>query len=1067
MLRLPALFAALVCVAQLSAQQPATDSARSRKPDPGPLRTIEFDVDEGTWTSLDVARDGRSIVFDLLGDLYTLPIGGGDAKVLLGGRDWDHMPRFSPDGSRLAFISDRDGNMNVWIANADGSNLKQLTKERTNQMRSPLWTPDGLYVIAHKTGRDGGFFMYHRDGGTGFKIGNANGAGPALSPDGRFLYYSAGGIQRLDRSTGDTIRLTHGMGGGVRPVVSPNGRYLAYGRQHDATTALHLRDLQTGAERVLVPRITPRASGNQDELPGYAFTPDGNSIVITIDGKLHRIDVASGRDQLIPLKVHVKQEVVQRLDVPRRVDDGDLTTRVIRWTSLSPDGKKLVFSALGKLYVTDVGPTPLKAAASGAQPAAPLANNARRLSNSTDREYTPTFSPDGRWIAYTTWSDAELGSLRLISADGKEQRKLTTLPGRYTNPSWSADGSKIVFVRGSGVEMRGGLSDDEPFLDIVWIPVTGGEPKYVTSTRYTFGFALRYYPVVSFNPDASRIFFTERSAPLPSGDQRTAFASVRLDGTDKRVHMRFVPVEEVVPSPDLKHVAFARRENIVVAAMPDFTTTPIELSFESGAVPVKKLTREGGTYVQWKDANTLQWSFANKYYRQRLDQDKPELVHEVNLAVPRAKPAGVIAFTNARIVSMKGDEVIEDGTIVVRGNRIEAVGPASTIRPPEGATVVSARGQTIVPGLIDVHAHMHYASMEFHPQQKWEYLAQLAYGVTTTFDPSAHNQDVFPQYEMVESGEMIGPRVFSTGDVIYGDERVFPVVYEPISSLEDARNVVKRFKAYDPIMLKEYMQPRRDQRQWLAQAARENNVAITAEGGADLAMDLTLVLDGYTAFEHSLPIELHDDVVQLVARAGTHYTPTLVVAYGGPSVELYFWNKGNYHDDAKLRRFVPESEVDAWRRHQRIPEEEWHFLTIAKGAAAIHKAGGNVTLGAHGQLQGLGTLWELWGLAMGGLTPLEAIRQGTYTAAVKLGLERDLGSVEPGKLADFIVINGNPAADLNDLLKARYVVKNGFVYDAESLTRVWPDFQPLAKFFWMSEEDAKKFAAPAAAPIRR
>jgi hypothetical protein len=208
-------------------------------------------------------------------------------------------------------------------------------------------------------------------------------------------------------------------------------------------------------------------------------------------------------------------------------------------------------------------------------------------------------------------------------------------------------------------------------------------------------------------------------------------------------------------------------------------------------------------------------------------------------------------------------------------------------------------------------------------------------------------------------------------------------------------------------------------------------------------------------------------VVQLVARSGTHYTPTLVVAYGGPSVELYFHNKGDYHDNAKLRRFVPESELDAWRRYQHIPEEEWHFRTVARGAAEIAKAGGWVTLGAHGQLQGLGTLWELWGLSMGGLSSLETLRTGTLNGAIKLGLERDIGSIETGKLADFIVLDANPLEDIYNLEKQRYVVKNGFVYDAESMTELWPSQRPLRPFFWMPAEDAARFRPPVPTPLRR
>ncbi len=1057
------------------------DSARG-KPDLGPMRNIEFDVDEGTWMSLDVSPDGRTLLFDLLGDIYTLPIEGGQATRILGGRDWDHMPRFSPDGRRIAFVSDRDGDMNIWLANADGSQPKALTHERVNSMKSPAWTPDGLYVIAHKSASGpgaAGLFLYHRDGGSGFKVDSASGMGPAFSPDGRFLYFASNGVYRLDRNTGRSVRLTESNGGGMRPVPSPDGRWLAYGRLHDAETTLHLRDLRTGEDRVLLHPITPHSSGNQDELPGYAFTPDSRSVIIAAGGHIHRVNVADGSDHLIPFHAHVSQQLAQVLHLEKRLDDGPLAARIMRWPSLSPDGRRLVFSAIGRLYIADVPGTipPAPASKNGASGHGPSAGvvahaaspvtGARRLTNSSEREYTPVFSPDGKWIAYTTWSDSAFGQLRLISPDGKQRRTVSTIPGRYVNPVWSPDGTKLAFVRGSGTELRGGLSDDEPYVEIEWLPVEGGESHFVTAAPYNSGFALRYYPVISFSADGTRLFYTERSNAAPGAGQRTTLASIRLDGTDKKSHFRFVPVDEVIPSPDGRHVAFGRRETVVVVDMPEFSTTPIDLNFEGGALPVKKLALEGGVFVHWLDSATLGWSFIDTYYRQKLDANAPDTVAKVEISVPRAAPGGRVAFTNARIVTMKGNEVIERGTLLVERNRITGVGAAPSVQIPSGTTVVDAGGKTIMPGLIDVHSHMHYASMEFHPQQKWEYVAQLAYGVTTTFDPSAHNLDVFPQSEMVESGEMLGPRILSTGDVIYGSESVFPVVYEPINGIEDARRIVRRYKGYDPIMLKEYMQPRRDQRQWLAQAAREHDVEITAEGGADWVMDMTMVLDGYSAVEHALPIEIHDDVVQLYARSATHYTPTLIVGYGGPTLEQYFHNKGDYHDNAKLRRYVPESGLDAWRHYQHIPDDEWHFLDVSKGAANVTHAGGLETLGAHGQLQGLGALWELWGLSMGGLSPLETIRAGTFNGALKLGLDRDLGSLESGKLADFIVLDDNPLTDIHNMEKQHWIVKNGFVYDAESMAEVWPELKPLPKFFWMPAADAARFRAPPARPLGR
>ncbi|MEP7346334.1 MAG: amidohydrolase family protein, partial [Gemmatimonadaceae bacterium] len=1028
-----------------------TDSARAKgKPDLGAMRRIEFDVSESTWSNVDVSPDGRTLLFDVLGDIYTMPITGGSATPLLTGRDWDQMPRYSPDGKSIAFISDRDGNMNLWVAQVDGSNPKQLTKENRFAHASPAWARDGTILVRRNTRTGAELWAIHPDGGTGYKLPVSGAiAGPAVSPDGRFLFLS--GLRRIDRLTGDSIML----GEGVRPKVSPDGRLLAYVRPNDNLTALHLRNLVTGEDRRLVPSITPMANGftNQDQHPDYAFTPDGRSLVLSIHGKLSRVDVASGAVEAIPMRVHVAVDMANPIRVDHRMEDGDLKVHVIRWPSLSPDGQRLVFSAMGRLYGQDVaGGTP------------------QRLSTSPDLEYTPSYSPDGRWIAYTTWSDTALGHVMLMPSKGGAPRRLTTIAGRYANPTWSRDGTRLAFSRGGGIEQRGGQPEAETYFDLVWVPVEGGgEPRYITSTYASraIGFPMRYYPVIAFNVDGTRLFYSQWGRASTPGDAaRATLYSVRLDGTDRRAHIRTIAMDEIVPSPDGRQVALVLREQVSIAAMPQYATSVVDLNLDAASLPVKKLTTEGGNYVTWFDSNTVTWSFTNQIFRQRVDApagNAAERVTEVNLTIPRAKPAGLIAFTNARLVTMKGDQVIARGTVVVDGNRITGVGPSGSVRIPAGAQRVDASGKTIVPGFVDVHAHLHYQAFETFPRQKWEYLANLAYGVTTSYDPSAHNLDVFAQQEMVEAGEMMGPRILSSGDAIYGDENVFPVIYENIRSIEDARAVVKRFKAYDPTMLKEYMQPRRDQRQWLAQAARENGVMITAEGGGDLVLDLTMFADGYSAVEHALPIApLHEDVIEFVRRSGTHYTPTLIVGYGGPTLDQYFSQQSRIHDDVKLRRFTPEDQLDRWRRWQYVPDEEWHWMRISESAAKISKAGGLVTLGSHGNRQGLGAQWELWGLQMGGLTNLEALQAATIVAARKIGYDRDLGSLEVGKLADFLVLDANPLENIRNSARLKYTVKNGTVYDAESLTEVWPRYRPLDRFFWQTPQDQRHFAAPPA-----
>jgi imidazolonepropionase-like amidohydrolase len=519
---------------------------------------------------------------------------------------------------------------------------------------------------------------------------------------------------------------------------------------------------------------------------------------------------------------------------------------------------------------------------------------------------------------------------------------------------------------------------------------------------------------------------------------------------------------EAIPSPDGAYVALHDKYDAYLIAFPKAGSQTISIGLQSPAVPVKRVTTEGANYLSWADGGkTLTWSFANHFYRvsrdpvlraEKREEWKPQEA-EIRLEVARPIPQGKLLLRSARLVTMKGEEIIERGDVLIENNRIAAVGPSGKVAVPPGAKVIDVRGETILPGLVDIHAHLR-ASHDIVIDQEWSYAANLAYGVTTTRDPSIDSNQVFAQGELVQAGELVGPRIYSTG-------MAMTTLFASIQSQEDADNVVRRYKRAGADSLKQYMQPRRIQRQWLAIAAAREGMNITAEGGGDLKLDLSMVLDGYTGVEHSLPIvPIYKDVIELEAQAKTTYTPTLIVSYGGPFGQIDWRQKMDIHADAKVMRFTPHEVVDQRARWRTLVlEDEFPYPAIARGASEVVRRGGNVALGSHGEQQGIGAHWELWMLASGGMTPWQALHCATMLGAESIGLEKEVGSIEPGKLADLIVLNSNPLQNIHNSRDLRYVIKNGVVYDADTLDELWPAEKKFPPFFWRAW-DAEWTALP-------
>lgn len=1077
---LSAMLLATTATAAVAQQRPARGGAAASSdanawdvnaPPGARLRNVPMNVTEGTWMNVDVSPDGRTIAFDLLGDIYTMPIAGGTPRRITSGLAFDMQPRFSPNGQMIAFTSDRGGGDNIWVMNADGTGARQITRENFRLLNAPTWSPDGQYIAARKhftTQRSlgtGEIWLYHVSGvGDGVPLVERPNpqfqkelGEPAFAPNGQAIYFSRNttpgnqfiyaqdsnqevfDIERYDMATGERTQVAGGPGGAVRPTPSPDGRWLAYVHRTRGHSRLFVRDLRSGEQRQVYADLDQDLQETwavHGVYPNMAWTPDSNTIVFWAGGHIQRINRdGSGRAE-IPFRVNDDRVVI---DPPRpsgTAAPATVTTRMPRFSTISPDGRQVVFESLGRLWIRDTGPN-----------GAP-----RRLTtNDSDFQLFPTWSRDGGRIAFVSWNDQRLGEIRTVNADGSNLRTVTQQPGHYRRPRFSPDGSVIVYDASGGQ----GLTSNSWSTNtgVYRVPANGGP-----STRILADGANP-----QFGSASDRVFVEVDE------QQKHKLISVDLNGGNRRDHAQGEMVTQYELSPDGRTLAF--RENYNLFATPFYGGShALDVSARATGFPVTRVTTNGGTYPSWSGNGRLAWSLGPTFYTAATTDlirpapggtayAPPATGVSLSMTVPADTPTGRVALVGARVVTMADAQggIIDDGVILIDGNRITAVGRRGQVAIPADARTVDVSGKTIIPGLIDGHAHGPQGEDDLIPQQNWSAQSHLALGVTTVHDPSSTASEIFPAAEMQRAGILLAPRTYSSAEIVYGARE--PSRYALIDNYQDALAHVRRLVAQGAHSIKNYNQPRRNQRQQVAAAARAENVLVVPEGGSLFQMDITLIQDGNSTVEHNIPQRVfYEDVLSLWSQTQVGNNPTLLVTYGGLAGDPYWTQATQVWNHPLLTRHTPPSVLASRVRGTTAPADQ--FVDQYSGAEShlLSQRGVRISIGGHGQQPGIGDHWELWSHVRGGATPIEALRHGTVDPAYMYGFS-DLGSLEPGKLADLVILNADPTVDIRNTDHIDRVMLNGRLYDAATLNETVTGTRQRQPYYW--ETNGEGTPAPA------
>lgn len=941
-----------------------------------------------------LSPDGGTLVIDAQGSLWTLPASGGAATRISDDLYDARQPSWAPDGRLIAFQSFKAGDWDIWVIAPDGSGARQLTSGPFDD-REPHWAPDGRRV-AFSSDRSGNYDIWQVDvesrAVTQITTHAADDFFPAWSPDGREVAYAsargpASGVYATTLDGGDRQIASSPEGTLGAPSWSPDGKQVLFSVIARGQSRLILggQDLGSG----------------EDVFPFRAQWTSPTEFLYTADGKIKTRAIGASLPQTVAFGIALALDRAPYQRKRRDFDDtGERQARGIIRPVVSPDGKQVAFAALGDIWLESMG------------------GEATRVTDDRYLDTDPAWSPDGRSLVFS--SDRGGGmDLWVHELQGQNLRRLTDLPTSELSASWSPDGRRIAFVA------IGGLFAGE----IYTVDVQSRALKKVHDT--IFGPS-----EPTWSPDSKRIMLAtlkrysgrfregiNQFVTFPSdGGAEQAFTVTPHRGSDVRVG------GGPIWSPDGRAVAF-----IMDGALHVLDVTP---AGQANGAP-RKLTNEIAHSPSWTGDSKAIVYLSNEYLK-RVPADGGQATDlGLNLTYRPRMPKGQMVVHAGSLIDGRDGPIRTNVDIVIEGHRIKAIEPHAADR--HTGTVVDASNLTVIPGLIEMHGHLVKEYGEAMGRT-W-----LAYGVTTVRNPSAMTPYMsLEDRESVEAGVRPGPRIYASGFQMDGTRIYYPLGLS-ISSGAQLEWELERTKRLDLDFIKTYVRLPDHFQKRVIEYAHGIGLPVTSHEiypAVAFGADGTEHTSGTSRRGYSPKISqnqfAYQDVVQLIARSGMQFTPTASLGRG---FQRLAEQDPTMLADPRYRRLFP-----AWIVSPSRDPRGGGFLggidepRGARMAAAIFKAGGKVLAGTDSPITpyGLSLHAELKTLVEGGFTARQALQAATVHAAEALNASADLGTVEPGKLADFVLVEGDPLSDITNARKVKKVVKNGELFELDALVNARP-----------------------------